>query len=264
LKRKIIEIPASHQGLDLQRLEQVMQSGQAKVCLLTANFQNPLGYCLSHQDKQKIAQLAEKYQCYIIEDDIYAECGFQLQHPLPIKYWDRAGYVIWIGSVSKSLSSAYRIGWVCLPPQLQHLKSYLLAHNIIVNTPLQLGLADFIYSGQYRRHLDQLRPRLFQQVHDYIDAITEKFQNIPIRLHPPQGGYALWIQLPNGLNAFDLYQYALQKSISVVPGVIFGEDNKYQDYVRLNAGHPLTPEIQMALQNLANWVKQQIQRQALS
>jgi DNA-binding transcriptional MocR family regulator len=54
-----------------------MKQGDAKLCLLTANFQNPLGYCLSHSQKQKIAELAQQYQCFILEDDIYGECSFQ-------------------------------------------------------------------------------------------------------------------------------------------------------------------------------------------
>lgn len=63
LNRHIIEIPADHTGIDLLRLEQAMQMHQPKLCLLTANYQNPLGYCLADEDKQKIAQLAARYQC---------------------------------------------------------------------------------------------------------------------------------------------------------------------------------------------------------
>lgn len=50
LKRKIIEIPANTEGFDIDRLEQAMQNSGAKACLLTANFQNPLGFCLSNAD----------------------------------------------------------------------------------------------------------------------------------------------------------------------------------------------------------------------
>ncbi|WP_343598441.1 PLP-dependent aminotransferase family protein [Acinetobacter sp.] len=258
--RKVIEIPAHSQGIDLQRLEQVMQTGQAKACLLTANYQNPLGYCLSHQEKAQIAKLAEEYQCYIIEDDIYAECGYDLQRPLPIKHWDKAGYVILVGSVSKNLSSAYRVGWLCLPKTLQHLKPLLLANNIIVNTPLQLGLADFIFSGGYRRHINQLRPQLYHQVQQYIEYLQQLLPTQQLQIHMPQGGYALWLKLPHQLNAYDLYQFTLSQGISIVPGIIFGEDNKYHDYVRLNAGHPLTTAIQDALKQIADWIMQQIEK----
>jgi DNA-binding transcriptional MocR family regulator len=258
LKRKIIEIPADHQGIDLERLEYFMQQGSAKLCLLTANFQNPLGYCLSNQQKQKIAELAQKYQCFVLEDDIYAECSFQKERPLPIRYWDQQGYVILCGSVSKSLSSAYRVGWFCLGQQLQHLRPALLANNVGVNTPLQLGLADFIYSRAYREHLERLRPALMQQVEQYRACILEQFQGIPIALSQSSGGYALWMQLPNTITGLELYYRAQQYGINIVPGEVFGEDQRYQHFLRLNAGHALTDEIRQAIQQLADWVRESL------
>lgn len=258
LKRKIIEIPADHQGIDLERLEYFMQQGSAKLCLLTANFQNPLGYCLSNQQKQKIAELAQKYQCFVLEDDIYAECSFQKERPLPVRYWDQQGYVIWCGSVSKSLSSAYRVGWFCLGQQLQHLRPALLANNVGVNTPLQLGLADFIYSRAYREHLERLRPALMQQVEQYRACILEQFQGIPIALSQSSGGYALWMQLPNTITGLELYYRAQQYGINIVPGEVFGEDQRYQHFLRLNAGHALTDEIRQAIQQLADWVRESL------
>lgn len=258
LKRNIIEIPADHQGIDLERLEFFMQQGSAKLCLLTANFQNPLGYCLSNEQKQQIAYLAQKYQCFILEDDIYGECSYQNERPLPIRYWDQEGYVIWCGSVSKSLSTAYRVGWFCLGRQLQHLRPQLLANNIGVNTPLQLGLADFIYSRGYREHLDHLRPKLMQQVEQYRAYILDVFQDIPIALSQSQGGYALWMQLPESITGLDLYYLAQDKGINIVPGEVFGEDQRYQHFIRLNAGHALTEEIRQAIQQLADWVQQSL------
>ncbi|ENX35896.1 hypothetical protein F889_00595 [Acinetobacter colistiniresistens] len=255
LKRNIIEIPADHRGIDLERLEFFMQQGSAKLCLLTANFQNPLGYCLSNEQKQQIARLAQKYQCFILEDDIYGECSFQKERPLPVRYWDQEGYVIWCGSVSKSLSTAYRVGWFCLGRQLQHLRPQLLANNVGVNTPLQLGLADFIYSRGYREHLDRLRPKLMQQVEQYRAYILECFHGIPIALSQSQGGYALWMQLPESITGLELYYMAQAQGINIVPGEVFGEDRRYQHFIRLNAGHALTAEIRHAIQKLAQWTR---------
>ena len=65
-----------------------MQSSGAKACLLTANYQNPLGFCLSNAEKEKIAQLAARYQCYVIEDDIYGELYFGKKRPRTCKYYD--------------------------------------------------------------------------------------------------------------------------------------------------------------------------------
>lgn len=256
LNRKIIEIPASIAGIDLERLEAVMASKQSKVCLLTANFQNPLGYCLSHHEKKKIADLAAKYECYIIEDDVYGECNYQNKRPLPIKYWDHAGYVIWIGSVSKSMSSAYRIGWLCLSKKIQHLKPTIFANNMVVNTPLQLALADFIFTGAYKKHLRTLQSRLYEQVHHFVHTIHIIFSECDIELSIPQGGYAIWIKLPNQLKSIDLYKHALEQNISISPGILFGEDQKYQSFIRLSAGEPINDHITKALICLADWIKQ--------
>ncbi|MDM1249248.1 PLP-dependent aminotransferase family protein [Acinetobacter sp. R933-2] len=255
LKRKIIEIPANTEGFDLERLEQAMQKSGAKVCLLTANFQNPLGFCLSNAEKEKIAQLAEKYQCYVIEDDIYAECSFNAKRPLPIKYWDRAGYVIYCSSISKSLSPSYRLGWFCLPQRLKHLHAKLILQNVSVNTPLQLGLADLIFSRAYRQHLSELRPKLMAQVEQYRQFISQAFQGVEIRLNQPQGSYALWLQFPEQVDSLALYYHAQKHSINIVPGLIFGEDNRYNNCIRLNAGHQLSDEIRGAIVLLADWVR---------
>ncbi len=255
LNRKIFEIPANTDGFDLERLEQAMQNSGAKVCLLTANFQNPLGFCLTNAEKEKIAQLAAKYQCYVIEDDIYAECSFNAKRPLPIKYWDQEGYVIYCSSISKSLSPAYRVGWFCLPPRLQHLHAKLMLQNVSVNTPLQLGLADLIFSRAYRQHLTELRPKLMAQVEQYRQFIHDAFYDVDIRLNQPQGSYALWLQFPEQVDSLALYYHAQKHSINIVPGLIFGEDNRYNNCIRLNAGHELSDEIKDALVLLADWVR---------
>ena len=263
LKRKIIEIPADTQGFDLERLEQVMQSSGAKACLLTANYQNPLGFCLSNAEKEKIAQLAARYQCYVIEDDIYGECSFSSSRPLPIKYWDQQGYVIFCGSVSKSLSTAYRVGWFCIPQRLAHLKATLLMQNITVNTPLQLALADLIYSRAYREHLQQLKPILKQQVEQYRHMIQHAFNGVELRINQPLGGYALWLQLPECIDGLDMYYFAQQHGINIVPGEVFGEGQRYKNCIRLNAGHEISTDIRAAVTLLADWVKAQLSSSTL-
>jgi DNA-binding transcriptional MocR family regulator len=183
---------------------------------------------------------------------------FPKERPLPIRYWDQQGYVIWCGSVSKSLSTAYRVGWFCLGQQLQHLRPQLLSNNVGVNTPLQLGLADFIYSRGYREHLDDLRPKLMQQVEQYRAYILEVFGGIPIALSQSEGGYALWLQLPENITGLELYYLAQRQGINIVPGEVFGEDQRYQHFIRLNAGHALTTEIRQAIQQLADWVRERM------
>ena len=203
-----------------------------------------------------VQMLEEKYACTIIEDDIYAECSFNAKRPLPIKYWDQAGFVMYCGSISKSLSPSYRVGWFCLPQRLKHLRAKLLLQNDSVNMPLQLGLADMIFSRAYRQHLTELRPKLMLQVEQYRQFIHDAFYGVDIRLNQPQGSYALWLQFPEQVDSLALYYHAQKHSINIVPGLIFGEDQRYNNCIRLNAGHELSDEIKDALVLLADWVRE--------
>lgn len=258
LKRKIVEIPADASGIDLNRLEQAMQHSGAKACLMTANFQNPLGFCLSNTDKEKIAQLSAQYECPIIEDDIFAECGYTQHRPLPIQHWDKQGYVIYCGSISKSLSPSYRVGWFCLPQRLRSLHAQLLLQHVAVNTPLQLALADLIYSRAYRQHLNVLKPQLMMQMQRYKEYIAKIFEGIEVRINQPQGSFVLWLQFSECISSWEMYCFARQQGITIVPGLVFGRENRYNNCIRLNAGYALSEEIQDALQLLANWVRQQV------
>ncbi|MFH3854999.1 PLP-dependent aminotransferase family protein, partial [Acinetobacter baumannii] len=75
----------------------------------------------------------------------------------------------------------------------------------------------------------------------------------------PEGGYALWIQLPKSVDSLALYYTAQAQGITVVPGHVFGEDERYRHFIRLNAGHELTANVRQAIKNLADWSRQQMQ-----
>ncbi len=255
LGRKIIEIPSNESGIDLASLESVMKLGIAKACIITANYQNPLAYCLPDADKQKIVELAAQYRFPIIEDDVYGECGFTRKRPLPIKSWDKAGYVIWCGSTSKTLSRNFRVGWSVCGEGIEGFRAKFLALNSIVNTPIQLYLADFIYSRSYRHYLMKLGTKVQQQVHEYREKILAIFADKCKSISQPQGGYWLWIELSPDNNSLDIYHAALQQNINIVPGVVFGEQQDFSSYIRLNAGMPLTPRIEDALYTLAALIK---------
>ncbi len=172
-------------GIDLDQLEATLAKGKVKACLLSACFQNPLGYNLSPDDKQRIARMANHYQCPVIEDDVFGECGYSWPRPLPIKAWDTNGQVIWCSSFSKTLAAGYRIGW-CAPGIYQaSMRRGLLSSNLSVNTPLQLALADFIHCGEYRRHLGQLQIALAAQLDSLKKSVAQHL-----------GGYAVQPILP--------------------------------------------------------------------
>ena len=137
----------------------------------------------------------------------------------------------------------------------QHLRAKIIMLNVSVNTPLQLGLADLIYSRAYREHINTLRPVLLRQVEQYRQYIISAFDTVAIALTQPHGGCALWLQLPEEIDSLEMYRYAQQQGVNIVPGEVFGEDQRYKNYIQLNAGHKLSLEICQAIDLLADWAR---------
>ena len=253
LGRRAVEIPSTAGGIDLDCLEETIATGQAQAVLITANFQNPLGYCATPEEKRRIASFGPRYGVPIIEDDVSAECGYRATRPLPIKCWDDGGYVLWCGSFSKTLAPGYRIGW-CTPGRYaEALRTLHLAEVLAVNSPLQLALADFIDGGEYRRHLRRLRVALDSQVDALRAAVASCFP-ATCRVTRPAGGYALWVQLPAGADGLRLYAAAKENGINIVPGTVFSTRDMYRNYIRLNAGNPWSDELQAAIERLGELV----------
>ena len=98
-----------------------------------------------------------------------------------------------------------------------------------------------------------------RQVVEYRSCILKAFEGIPIALSQPEGGYVLWIQLPKSVDSLALYYTAQAQGITVVPGHVFGEDERYRHFIRLNAGHELTADVRQAIMSLADWSRQQMQ-----
>lgn len=254
MKRSIMELPSTSEGIDLTQLEKAMRNPSVKACLLTACFQNPLGYNLSVDDKQKIAALARDTKCPVIEDDVFGECGYDKSRPLPLKSWDIDGYVIWCGSFSKTLAPGYRIGWCAPGRYYKEIRQHIRARNISVNAPLQLGLSDFVNSGEYRRHLDKLKFSLRKQVDSVYGSIIKHFGN-NCRSILPKGGYALWIQLPKECDAFAIYCEAKTRGINLVPGHVFSSSGLYDSCIRLNAGNPWSDDLDQSVKKLADIIR---------
>lgn len=234
LNRLVIEIPCFDSQLDLTQLEQHLNNKTIKACLFSSNHINPQGICFSAQQKQKLAALAEKYQIPMIEDDIYLELTHGNTNPLPIKHWDKSGWVLWCGSISKTISPSYRIGW-CDPGR--YFTSYLANKSIQhygVNQIVQNTLFEFIYSGQYIKHLKKLRLILNKNVRDYHKLLSE---NLPsqARISTPQGGLVLWIQVPK-LNSEALLVEASKEGIYFRAGNEFSTINLYNDCLRISIG----------------------------
>ncbi|MBN0987658.1 aminotransferase-like domain-containing protein [Amphritea pacifica] len=238
--RRVLEIPSTSEGIDLRQLDEHMAAQSISAALFSTTHMNPQGITLSVTQKQQLAEMAARYQIPVIEDDVYLELGHGQITPLPVKHWDKAGYLLWCGSISKTLAAGYRLGW-CLPGR--YLDRYLqrrTTQSFGASSPIQLALAEFINSGQYRTHLRKVRLALARQISIYAGIIKRHLPD-SASISSPTGGTVLWVQLP-GLDTDLLYQQALQQEIDLRVGALFSTRELYADCFRINTGWPIEPE----------------------
>ncbi len=258
MSRRVVEIPCNSDGVDLQQLEKIFKNRDIEAALFSSSFMNPHGISLSIAQKQKLAVLANEYRVPIIEDDVYGELGYENTFPLPIKYWDTKGYVLWCSSVSKTLANGLRIGWCSAGRYLETCIDMCATEHLGQNGLMQASLADFMNTGQYRKHLQYTRKIILTNACAYRHLLLH---NLPegSAISAPNGGLVLWVQVP-GLDCIKLNEFTDEKHIDISFGVQFTTRKLYRDCFRLNIGwglsemHDSERTIEEALLQLASGV----------
>ena len=144
-------IERTPQGINLQELERIFQSGKIKFFYTIPRFHYPLGHSYSRQDKEEILRLAQLYDVYIVEDDYLSD--FDSRRELTFHYLDNSQRVIYIKSFSTSLFPALRITALLLPPQIQKtFIAYKSAVDYDSNLIMQKALSLYIDSLMFEKN----------------------------------------------------------------------------------------------------------------
>ncbi|HEV3425404.1 MAG TPA: PLP-dependent aminotransferase family protein [Paraburkholderia sp.] len=256
LDLRAVEIPVHPvAGLDLEALAEALRQQPIRACWFMTNFQNPTGVTLSLEKKKALVELLGQHEVPLIEDDVYGELHFQPDYPLPALAFDTRGLVMHCSSFSKTLAPGYRIGWVSAGRFTGKIQRLKLMTTLAASIPVQAGVADYLQHGGYDRHLRKLRSALRSQL-SAIDAALERWLPKDVRWTHPAGGYFVWLELPEAVDAMQLHQLAISHGISLAPGPIFSAKHAYQHCVRLNFGHPWGPKFEEAIQVLGKLLAQ--------
>ncbi|MFF7710334.1 GntR family transcriptional regulator MpaR [Pseudomonas sp. NPDC007930] len=250
LKLKAVEIPVHpRDGIDLEHLQRCLEQLPIKACWFMSSFHNPLGASLAPARKQRLSDLLHQHQIPLIEDDVYAELYYGNQPPRPLKSYDSEGLFMHCGSFSKSLAPGYRVGWVAGGRFANKLMQLKLMTTISPSVPAQVAIADYLQHGGYDRHLRKLRHSLEAQQQAMLAGAARYFP-AATRVTRPSGGYFLWFEFPEQVDALRLFNEALAQGISLAPGPIFSATRGFGHCIRLNHGHPWGAESEQAMQQL--------------
>jgi DNA-binding transcriptional MocR family regulator len=259
---KALEIPTHpRDGLRIDALEAALISRagrNVKACLVSANFSNPTGACLSDVDKARLVRLCSHRGVPLIEDDIYGDLQHSGARPLPAKAFDTSGNVILCSSFSKTLAPGARIGWLCGGRFAKSLRLGKFASSGPTAAILQELVAELLRTGGYERHLVKLRNTYALQVGQVAAAVSRSFPR-GTRLTQPRGGFVIWVELPQGLDSTSLFDAAIRQGINFAPGPLFSATGRYRNFLRLNCGRRMSPELDAAVARLGRLAARMLQ-----
>ena len=228
---RVIGIPRTAQGPDVAALAQAAAQHRPVVFFTNSALHNPTGTSTSAQTAHQILKLADQYDFQVVEDDPFAEL---LPQAIPsLASLDGLQRVVYLGSFSKTMSPALRVGYLAANAQIvaratQLKMSATLTSSEINETATLLILTD----GHHRTHLDRLRDRLSESQARVAKRLGELGWQV---FHQPNGGLFLWAAAPAGLDTSRLTTAAATAGITLAPGRFYQPNGEDTPYFRFNA-----------------------------
>ncbi|MDF2873262.1 MAG: Transcriptional regulatorGntR family domain Aspartate aminotransferase [Anaerocolumna sp.] len=216
-------------------------------------FHNPTGILMSEQRRKDLMNANQQFRIPIIEDDIYREIWFDEPPPKPLKSLDNNGDVLYIGSISKTLSSGMRIGWIVGPEQvINRLADIKMQTDYGASSFSQWIVAECMVSGFYNEYTGEIRAELRKRRDICLECLERYFKNIAT-WNVPKGGYYIWLKVEKNIAIKEIFNRALDKGILLKPGNVYQrKDNKY---LRISYSYANLNELEDSLKKLADVIK---------
>lgn len=227
---EVISAPIDSQGVIVDELEKLIAEHQPKLVYLIPTFGNPSGATLSLERRQRVLELAVKYQTLVVEDDPYGDLYFDAPPPASLLALSSEvpGSRDWLahcGSLSKVLSPGLRIGWLIAPPELLAkavmCKQFSDAHT---STFAQATAAHYLLAGHMPATLAKVR-KVYAQRAQTMMAVLRSELGDAVAFTEPQGGLFLWVRLTGAHGALAdanvLAKQAIEQGVAFVPGAPF-------------------------------------------
>ncbi|MBD0396948.1 PLP-dependent aminotransferase family protein [Bacillus sp. 2211] len=251
---KLTGVPMDHDGLLPEHIR--MARGERGRAILYTNpcFQNPTGILMSKKRREEILAASENTQLPIIEDDIYRELWIDEIPPDPIKTIDKNGHVLYIGSLSKTLSPGLRIGWIVGPePVIERLSDIKMQTDYGSSSLSQRVAAEWFISGEYQRHLEQVRSQLKVRRELALSVLETHLKDVAT-WNIPKGGFFVWVKILPSISVKLLYTKALSKGILLNLGSIYAEEKG--NYIRLSYAYASLEDLQKGIYELGLMIKE--------
>src|SRR5215210_1640252 len=217
----IVGMPLDKDGMRMDALSNALETLKAKgvkpkFIYTIPTVQNPTATILPVARRQEMLRLSAAYGVPIVEDDCYADLIWSGQRPPAIYSMSEHGGVIHVGSFSKSIAPALRVGYIVAPWDVMS-RTLALKTDAGSGALEQMVLAEYC-SKHFSKHVPELRRGLRAKLETLMESLKEHFGSAA-EFDDPAGGIFLWVKLPDGVDTMKLYESALKVGVAINPGV---------------------------------------------
>ncbi len=251
---RYIPIPMDENGMIMEDLEAALKTDpHIKMIYTIPDFQNPTGIAMSDDRRRRLAELAAEYRVPVIEDCPYGDLIYEgFRHP-SVKSFDQDGWVVTLGSFSKTLCPGLRLGWICAAPEI--LEKYALAKQAL---NLQCGTFDQYLAAAYLErsdldlHIEEIKD-LYRQRRDLMLNCIKEYFPLGIVHTRPGGGFFIWVETHPRLDTETLLlEAAAVYKVAYVPGHSFFADDSHANFIRLSYSFVDLAQIREGMERLGS------------
>lgn len=250
---KFVEIPMDKDGMVIEDLEKALKGhSNVKMIYTIPDFQNPSGITMSLERRKRIAKLVAEYEIPVIEDSPYGELRFDGERLPSIKAFDEAGYVVTLGTFSKTFCPGLRLGWIVASPEI--LKKYVLIKqgaDLQCNTLCQISSAKFMEQYKLDDHIAKII-EVYRVRRDLMIDSMKKYFPKDVKFTFPEGGLFTWVELREDLDSSKIMEDALKEKVAYVPGASFFPNGGKKNFFRLNYSNMTNEKIIEGIKRLGN------------
>jgi 2-aminoadipate transaminase len=221
------------------------------------SFHNPAGVTQTQQRRTEILEIAQRADLLVVEDDPYGLLGFSGLPPRALRA-DTDDGVIYLGSFSKTFAPGLRVGWVLAPHAVRE-KLVLAAEASVLCPPMlnQLVVSRYLRDFDWLGQVAVFR-QLYRERRDAMLSALEELFPAGSRWTVPEGGFYVWLTLPEGLDSQAMLPRAVTERVAYVPGTAFYADGFGTQEMRLSYCFPTPERIREGVRRLAGVVEAEL------
>ena len=260
---EIITVPFDDDGMRMDILEETLErigkgNPRLKFIYTIPNFQNPGGVTMSDERRHRLIELVQEYQVMLVEDDPYGRLRYEGGHQVPLKAMDPR--VVYLGTISKTMAPGLRVGWIVAPRHVLAKINLVKQGTDLCCSSFDQAVVEHYFTDTNWQKVLQAFIQVYGERRDaMLEALEEFFPKEATWTHP-EGGFFVWVTLPEYVDTGSMLAEALEAGVTYVPGDSFYPDGKLgKNSMRINFSYESPENLREAIRRLAEVIEEKLE-----